>query len=1088
MEGVPATVSYVNHEDEKVTADGFTLSRGESGYSLKDESGKSFALDLAWGCANPKDDFATLHGEFIVADTIEDYETHEDGSRHYIQEGYFGAGSLDVSGKMWFYNFEEMRHSESPYLRFYLEYDEMIDCTWDGTSARGNTWVAHECDDGNKYLVFYYITEKDGVRKALFYDMQFFPADAETIDFHHYFGDFYLQNGVRIYTSDLIEESAAEDGTLTLFAKDVFEGADGKLYARFYPQLALTYGNDGTTDWLLYRFTGSEEEGSAEEFYFELDAEGNIKPETAEMGCRVWRQNSEKTWGYDAFYIAPNEEEVVFTMLFGLGRVGQDGQTQYFEDPLVVKRANGEFTVYADGEAWNVSLGLDQEAWKITFDVEAAEEVSVEGRIVFDEDSEREDHDFDEDITLRFTPIEGSADGAFATLIYQDGAGNAAVKGGFTLAEGGNGYVLSDGAGHEYDVDLDWDPQGTDSFVTIHGEFIADEEIKDYEGAMNTAFHGYFGLDGVQISHEMWWIQFGEIPRTQTKCLNVYNAHILDTPRYHDPAYGDLYAGYNYIPGDGGYALEFYITEKNGVRCLLVKCIRYIPEELPWTTNSCEVDNGYEEGGGSIAITKSTILYSAKLFGLKKGMEIYTPYVPDDPTHTPVRQLGYIFGTGLNGEHDWMFLKDEEEGFLIHVEFDESGNITHIYDAYAGFVFDFMPDLSTDFQYAFGAFFLSNEIDVYTPIAIYDFGYLKGGKIYYPPFTKIEKNEDNTFTVKEFASDGGQVLNGWKVYYTDLDADVPVPHVTEVSSTLDYSLSFNWVYAETGDADKDADVFFVAPSAVTGKEGQEILNFSYTSARRYFKGAIDMEKGIYDDNARFFAPYYRQAVLYDYSLESATLEEYLAYAYQDVRNAFLYYMEHWNGGRPVILAGFSQGADHCIRLMKEFFGNAVTDVRKDLLVACYAIGWRVTGEELTESGLHFAEGERDTGVIVSFNTEAEDVTSSLTVPEGTKALCINPLNWKTDTTRAEKSENKGACFFDISGNLLEEKEHLTGAYIDAARGTLKVPDENIDPAVYNNTLGGFVDVGVYHYYDYQFFYKNLEENVQARIGAFMERS
>lgn len=404
VQEVPATVSYLNDEDETVTVDGFTLTRGESGYTLKDESGRSYAVDLAWGCANPKDDFATLHGEFIVTDTLEDYEGHEEGSRHYIEEGYFGAGKLDVSGKTWYFTLEDMRHYEGPYLRFYLDYAEILNQAWDGTSARGTTWVGHECDDGNSFLVYYYVAEKDGDREALIYDVQFFSADAETIDFHHYFGDFYLKNGTRIYTSNLIEGIAVGDEVLTLFAKDAFVGTDGNRYARFYPQLALTYGNNGTTDWMLYRFTDPGEQGASEEFYFELDAEGNILPETAQMGCRVWYQNTEKTWGYDAFYIAPSPEEIVFTMLFNLGRVGDSGETEYFKNPLIVKHADGEFTVYANGEAWNVSLGFDKEAWKILCKVEAAEEVAVEGRIVFDEDSERKDHNFDEDITLALRP------------------------------------------------------------------------------------------------------------------------------------------------------------------------------------------------------------------------------------------------------------------------------------------------------------------------------------------------------------------------------------------------------------------------------------------------------------------------------------------------------------------------------------------------------------------------------------------------------------------------------------------------------------------------------------------------------------
>ena len=36
----------------------------------------------------------------------------------------------------------------------------------------------------------------------------------------------------------------------------------------------------------------------------------------------------------------------------------------------------------------------------------------------------------------------------------------------------------------------------------------------------------------------------------------------------------------------------------------------------------------------------------------------------------------------------------------------------------------------------------------------------------------------------------------------------------------------------------------------------------------------------------------------------------LALAYQDVSDAFKYYLENENNGRPIILAGFSQGSDY----------------------------------------------------------------------------------------------------------------------------------------------------------------------------------
>ena len=103
--------------------------------------------------------------------------------------------------------------------------------------------------------------------------------------------------------------------------------------------------------------------------------------------------------------------------------------------------------------------------------------------------------------------------------------------------------------------------------------------------------------------------------------------------------------------------------------------------------------------------------------------------------------------------------------------------------------------------------------------------------------------------------------------------------------------------------------------------------------------------------------------------------------------------------------------------------------------------------------------------------------------ENEKTYAINPLNWKTDSTKADKSENLGACFTDYSGQITEEIPKLTGASIDEKRGALKVTDvsaEDYPAKLFEN--------GIYHLYDYQFFYRNLQKNVKTRLNVFMERN
>lgn len=298
---------------------------------------------------------------------------------------------------------------------------------------------------------------------------------------------------------------------------------------------------------------------------------------------------------------------------------------------------------------------------------------------------------------------------------------------------------------------------------------------------------------------------------------------------------------------------------------------------------------------------------------------------------------------------------------------------------------------------------------------------------------------------------------------------------------VDYSLENSWAYFENGEDGREADVFFICPTVYGGSAEAPNLSLEDEETKESFLGAINMEKGIYDEDCRFFAPYYRQIGLSVYELSDQEQEKYLETAYEDVEDAFQYYYDHENEGRPIVLAGFSQGAELCLKLLEECFDQEELDRQ---LVACYAIGWRVTEEDLKEHPyLEFAQGETDTGVIVAFNSEAEEIHDSLIIPAGTKTLAINPLNWKTDGTPADKSLNLGACFTDYSGQIVTEIPQLTGAYIDEERGALKVTD--VTPQEYPAGLSLFED-GIYHLYDYQFFYRNLQDNVHRRVEAYLE--
>ena len=305
-----------------------------------------------------------------------------------------------------------------------------------------------------------------------------------------------------------------------------------------------------------------------------------------------------------------------------------------------------------------------------------------------------------------------------------------------------------------------------------------------------------------------------------------------------------------------------------------------------------------------------------------------------------------------------------------------------------------------------------------------------------------------------------------------------VPSAIDAQSGTDYANADNWAYFGIGEG-RAADVFLICPTVDMKDEFNMSLEDEDTKAS--FLGALNMERGIYEDTARLYAPYYRQAAMKVYSMEPYEREPWLALAYEDISAAFDWYLAHENAGRPIVLAGFSQGADMCYRLLEEYFGD---EALYRQLIAVYAIGWPCT-EEMTAQypQIVSATGEYDLGVVVSFDCEAPEVTQTLITPAETRALTINPLNWKTDGTPADRSENLGACFTNYSGEIVREEAGLCGCYIDERRGVVKVPD--VDPADYPPIVPGLPE-GAYHIYDYQFFFRNLQKNVADRTERFLQ--
>jgi hypothetical protein len=303
------------------------------------------------------------------------------------------------------------------------------------------------------------------------------------------------------------------------------------------------------------------------------------------------------------------------------------------------------------------------------------------------------------------------------------------------------------------------------------------------------------------------------------------------------------------------------------------------------------------------------------------------------------------------------------------------------------------------------------------------------------------------------------------------------PGAAEPEQSPDYTESYNWVSLPS--IEKTVDVFYVYPTVSSNVTGQ--MDITNAKERALAQATYQGQATVFERDANIFAPYYRQMTtgvnLTGYALATDTPE--FKQGAVDVQDAFEYYIENLNDGRPFIIAGHSQGSMALIELIKNRFGD--DEALRNRMVAAYLIGYTVTDADLEAAGLSAAERADDTGVVITYNTQSPTSGGGAMLLPG--AHCINPLNWKMDDTYAPKTENLGAVFYDdTTGAFLSEEPAYCDAQINLTTGALitVLPEDN-------DLNFGNQPEGVYHRQDYGLYYRNLEENVGDRIQAYLEQ-
>lgn len=286
-----------------------------------------------------------------------------------------------------------------------------------------------------------------------------------------------------------------------------------------------------------------------------------------------------------------------------------------------------------------------------------------------------------------------------------------------------------------------------------------------------------------------------------------------------------------------------------------------------------------------------------------------------------------------------------------------------------------------------------------------------------------------------------------------------------VPSAPDYADGNMW-HVTTGRGDSGVDVFYV-PSTWefdwTTADGA-VSHWADPSNPQHRADVENEMAGVADymaDGNHFYSPHYRHITLDSWATlnEDTINRRYHDVAFPDVRNAFDYFLENYNEGRPFILAGFSQGGKSVVELMK-----VLTPEQRSRMVAAYVLGYKVTPEDVSQAPwIREARGEADTGVTICYNS-VSDVKYVKPVVSSPNVMCINPVNWSVTDTPAVLNDT-------ITVTLSPEAKVLV---LDGFDGS------------YLPNILDILNVGDYHGAEPWLYSECLRQNFKRRIKSWKE--
>ena len=293
--------------------------------------------------------------------------------------------------------------------------------------------------------------------------------------------------------------------------------------------------------------------------------------------------------------------------------------------------------------------------------------------------------------------------------------------------------------------------------------------------------------------------------------------------------------------------------------------------------------------------------------------------------------------------------------------------------------------------------------------------------------------------------------------------------------------------------DGPADVFFIHPTTYDGGQHWNGPIDHRRSSRQLEQVMLPNYAGPFLRSGRLFAPRYRQASLYAMLALREDARAARAFAYSDVRRAFLTFLERYNQRRPFLVVGGYDGADevgarHALKALGvagDLFAHQPLrqrsallhpdDQERTALVPACRIRFQarcvVAYMPAPRNGEQLGRRLLSRALVWGKGDELDPLA-------GRPSLCVNPLSGRDDGTLAPERENLGAA----NATALEWGlrpaflPHQVSAQCEGGLLRISRPSSpELKPA------GGWADR--LKAPGYQLFYADLEADALARLKA-----